>query len=79
MTYLGVVYATLAALRSMMARNEGTIVQVGSALADRSIPFQSAYSAAKHAIVGFTDSLRCELRHANSQVHLTVVHLPAVN
>src|SRR5579884_3076467 len=62
-TYLGYVYGTLAALKRMLPRNRGTIVQVGSALAYRSIPLQSAYCAAKHAIVGFTDSLRCELIH----------------
>jgi NAD(P)-dependent dehydrogenase (short-subunit alcohol dehydrogenase family) len=78
-TYLGVVYGTLAALKRMEARNSGTIVQVGSALAYRSIPLQSAYCASKHAIVGFTDSLRCELVHDHSQVSVTVVHLPAVN
>lgn len=78
-TYLGVVYGTLAALKRMRARNRGVIVQIGSALAYRSIPLQSAYCAAKHAIVGFTDSLRCELIHDRSQVHVTVVHLPAVN
>jgi short-subunit dehydrogenase len=78
-TYLGVVYGTLAALRSMMPRDRGTIVQVGSALAYRSIPLQSAYCAAKHAIVGFTDSLRCELIHEKSRVHVTAVHLPAMN
>lgn len=78
-TYLGYVYGTLAALRRMRARNRGMIVQVGSALAYRSIPLQSAYCAAKHAIVGFTDSLRCELLHENSGVHVTVVHMPAVN
>jgi NAD(P)-dependent dehydrogenase (short-subunit alcohol dehydrogenase family) len=78
-TYLGCVHGTLSALRRMQARDRGTIVQVGSALAYRSIPLQSAYCAAKHAIVGFTDSLRCELRHDRSRVHLTVVHLPALN
>jgi NAD(P)-dependent dehydrogenase (short-subunit alcohol dehydrogenase family) len=78
-TYLGVVHGTLAALRSMLPRDRGTIVQVGSALAYRSIPLQSAYCAAKHAIVGFTDSVRCELLHRKSRVHLTVVHLPAMN
>lgn len=62
-TYLGVVYGTLAALKRMLPRNRGTIVQVGSALVYRSIPLQSAYCAAKHAIAGFTDSLRCELIH----------------
>ena len=78
-TYLGCVNGTLAALRRMSPRNRGTIVQVGSALAYRSIPLQSAYCAAKHAIVGFTDSLRCELLHDQSNVHVTVVHIPAVN
>jgi len=78
-TYLGAVHGTLAALRRMKKRNRGVIVQVGSALAYRSIPLQSAYCAAKHALVGFTDSLRCELIHDKSRVHLSVVHLPALN
>ena len=78
-TYLGVVYGTLAALRRMKERNRGAIVQVGSALALRSIPLQSAYCAAKHAILGFTDSLRCELFHDKIRVHLSVVHMPALN
>ncbi len=78
-TYLGFVHGTLAALRYMEARNRGTIVQVGSALSYRSIPLQSAYCAAKFAIRGFTDSLRCELIHTNSQVRLTMVQLPAHN
>ena len=78
-TYLGYVYGTLAALKRMRQRDRGTIVQVGSALAYRSIPLQSAYCAAKSAIVGFTDSLRCELIHDKSNVHVTVVHMPAVN
>jgi len=78
-TYLGVVYGTLAALKRMLPRNRGTIVQVGSALAYRSIPLQSAYCAAKHAIAGFTDSLRCELIHDKSKVHLTMVQMPALN
>src|SRR5947208_2014023 len=78
-TYLGVVYGTLAALKRMLPRNRGVIIQVGSALAYRSIPLQSAYCAAKHAMVGFTDSLRCELIHDKSRVHLSVVHLPALN
>ena len=78
-TYLGYVYGTLAALRRMLPRDRGTIVQVGSALAYRSIPLQSAYCAAKHAIVGFTDSLRCELYHDKSNVHVTVVQMPALN
>ena len=78
-TYLGFVYGTLAALRRMLARDRGTIVQVGSALAYRSIPLQSAYCASKHAIVGFTDSLRCELFHDRSNVKVTVVQMPAMN
>jgi NAD(P)-dependent dehydrogenase (short-subunit alcohol dehydrogenase family) len=78
-TYLGVVNGTLAALKRMWPRDNGKIVQVGSALAYRSIPLQSAYCAAKHAIVGFTDSLRCELIHDRSSVEVTVVHMPALN
>jgi len=78
-TYLGCVYGTMAALRRMKPRDRGTIVQVGSALAYRSIPLQSAYCGAKHAIVGFTDSLRSELLHDGSNIRLTVVHMPALN
>lgn len=78
-TYLGYVHGTLAALRRMRPRNTGTIMQVGSALAFRSIPLQSAYCAAKAAVRGFTDSLRTELFHDGSAVRLTQVHLPAVN
>ncbi len=78
-TYLGFVYGTMAALKRMKQRDRGTIVQVGSALAYRSIPLQSAYCGAKHAMVGFTDSLRSELIHDRSKIHLTVVHLPAMN
>jgi NAD(P)-dependent dehydrogenase (short-subunit alcohol dehydrogenase family) len=78
-TYLGFVYGTLAALKRMLPRDRGTIVQVGSALAYRSIPLQSAYCAAKHAISGFTDSLRCELIHDKSRVRVTMVHMPALN
>jgi len=78
-TYLGFVHGTLAALRTMLPRNKGTIVQAGSALSVRSIPLQSAYCAAKHAMIGFTDSLRCELIHESSNVHVTVVQLPAMN
>jgi NADP-dependent 3-hydroxy acid dehydrogenase YdfG len=78
-TYLGYVYGTLAALRRMRARNAGTIVQVGSALAFRSIPLQGAYCAAKAAIRAFTDSVRTELLHDGSRVRVTQVHLPAVN
>ena len=78
-TYLGTVHGTLAALKRMRPRNRGTIVQVGSALAYRSIPLQSAYCAAKHAVAGFTDSLRCELIHDRSAIHLTMVQMPALN
>jgi short-subunit dehydrogenase len=78
-TYLGCVYGTMAALKRMLRRDRGAIVQVGSALAYRSIPLQAPYCGAKHAIVGFTDSLRCELVHQKSRIHLTVVHLPAMN
>ncbi len=78
-TYLGVVHGTLAALKRMLPRDRGTIVQVGSALSYRSIPLQSAYCAAKHAERGFTDSLRCELIHDGSNVHVTMVQMPALN
>jgi glycogen debranching enzyme/NAD(P)-dependent dehydrogenase (short-subunit alcohol dehydrogenase family) len=78
-TYLGCVHGTMSALRRMKARNRGTIVQVGSALSYRSIPLQSPYCGAKHAIVGFTDSLRSELLHDGVDVRLIVVHLPALN
>ncbi|GIG91969.1 SDR family oxidoreductase [Plantactinospora endophytica] len=77
--YLGYVYGTRVALDRMRTRRAGTIVQVGSALAYRSIPLQSAYCGAKHAIVGFTEALRCELLHDRSPVRVTMVHLPAVN
>ena len=78
-TYLGYVHGTLAALRRMRPRDQGTIVQVGSALAYRSIPLQSAYCGAKAAIRGFTDSLRSELIHDGSHIRITHVQLPAVN
>jgi NAD(P)-dependent dehydrogenase (short-subunit alcohol dehydrogenase family) len=78
-TYLGYVYGTQAALRRMQPRDRGTIVQVGSALAYRGIPLQSAYCGAKHAVRGFTDSLRCELWHDHSKIQLTMVQLPALN
>ncbi|SFO86724.1 Short-chain dehydrogenase [Amycolatopsis arida] len=78
-TYLGYVYGTKAALNRMLPRDRGTIVQVGSALAYRGIPLQSAYCGAKHAIQGFTESLRCELLHDGSHVRVTMVQLPAVN
>ena len=77
--YLGFVHGTMAALSRMRPRDYGTIVQVGSALSERSIPLQSAYCGAKHAILGFTSSLRCELLHDGSNVHVTVVQMPAVN
>jgi len=78
-SYLGFVYGTMVALARMRPRDRGTIVQVGSALSERSIPLQSAYCGAKHAINGFTSSLRCELLHDKSGVHITVVQMPAVN
>lgn len=78
-TYLGYVNGTLAALKRMQARDRGVIIQVSSALGFRSIPLQSAYCAAKHAIVGFTESLRTELIHDKSRVRVTMVHLPAAN
>ena len=77
--YLGYVYGTLAALRHMRKRNAGVVVQIGSALAYRSIPLQSAYCASKAAIRGFTDSLRSELIHEKSKVVVTMLQLPAVN
>lgn len=77
--YLGYVHGTLAALKRMLPRNQGRIIQIGSALAVRSIPLQSAYCATKHAIVGFTDSLRCELHHDKSNVKAIVIHMPAMN
>lgn len=78
-TYLGYVFGTRAALRHMLPANHGTIVQVGSALAYRGIPLQSAYCGAKHAIQGFNESLRCELLHEGSRVRTTMVQLPALN
>ena len=78
-TYLGYVYATRAALRRMRPRDRGVIVQVGSALAYRGIPLQSAYCGAKHAIQGFNEALRCELLHDRSRVRVTMVQMPAVN
>jgi NAD(P)-dependent dehydrogenase (short-subunit alcohol dehydrogenase family) len=77
--YLGTVYGTLSALRRMQPRNRGTIVQVGSALAYRGIPLQSAYCAAKHALEGFHESLRTELKHDESAIRLTMVQMPALN
>lgn len=77
--YHGYVHGTHAALKRMTERDRGTIVQVGSALAYRAIPLQSAYCGAKHAVRGFTDSLRTELAHDGSNVRITTVHLPAVN
>lgn len=78
-TYLGFVHGTCEALWRMKRRGRGTIIQVGSALAYRSIPLQSAYCGAKAAIRGFTESLRCELLHDNSPIQLCTVHLPAIN
>ena len=78
-TYLGTVYGTLAALKRMEKTGGGHIIQIGSALAYRGIPLQSAYCGAKHAIQGFCDSLRAELLHDNSPVKLTMIQLPAVN
>lgn len=77
--YLGFVHGTLAALRRMLPRDRGTIIQIGSALSYRSIPLQSAYCACKHAINGFTDSLRCELYHDKSNVKVTNIQMPAMN
>jgi NADP-dependent 3-hydroxy acid dehydrogenase YdfG len=77
--YLGFVHGTLSALRRMLPRDRGTIIQIGSALAYRSIPLQSAYCACKHAINGFTDSLRCELIHDGSNVKITAIQMPAMN
>jgi NAD(P)-dependent dehydrogenase (short-subunit alcohol dehydrogenase family) len=78
-TYLGYVYGTLAALKRMLPRDRGTIVHVGSALAYRSIPLQSAYCASKHAVLGFFASLRTELLHDGSNVRTTMVQMPALN
>lgn len=78
-TYLGFVNGTMSALRRMRTRDRGTIIQVGSALAYRSIPLQSAYCGAKHAIRGFTNSLRTELIHDGSAIHLTLVNMPGLN
>jgi NAD(P)-dependent dehydrogenase (short-subunit alcohol dehydrogenase family) len=78
-TYLGYVYGSLAALKRMLPRDRGTIVHVGSALAYRSIPLQSAYCASKHAVLGFFASLRTELIHDGSRVRTTMVQMPALN
>ncbi len=78
-TYLGQVHGAMCALRRMLPRDRGTIVFVGSALAYRGIPLQAAYCGAKHAIQGFYDSLRCELLHDKSNIHVTIVELPGVN
>ena len=78
-TYLGFVYGTMAALKRMVPRDRGTVVQVGSALAYRSIPLQAPYCGAKAAIRGFTDSVRTELLHNHSNVHITMVQMPALN
>jgi NAD(P)-dependent dehydrogenase (short-subunit alcohol dehydrogenase family) len=78
-TYLGYVYGTLAALKRMRARDRGKIIQIGSALAYRPMPLQSAHCAAQHAVRGFTDSLRMELRHDRSNVRVTEVQIPVVD
>jgi short-subunit dehydrogenase len=78
-TYLGCVWGTRAALRRMIERDRGTIVQVGSAMAYRAIPLQSPYCGAKHAEKGFFEGVRCELRHRGSNVHMTMVQLPGLN
>ncbi len=78
-TYLGYVYGTMSALKRMLPRDRGIIIQVGSALAYRGIPLQSAYCGAKHAIQGFTESVRCELIHDGSNVKITMVQMPALN
>ncbi len=78
-TYLGTVHGTMAALARMIPRDRGLVIQVGSALASRSIPLQSAYCGAKHAIRGFTDSVRCELIHDRSRVRVTMIQMPALN
>ncbi len=78
-TYLGAVHGTMAALKRMRTRDRGVIVNVGSALLYRAIPLQSAYCGAKHALRGFTDSLRCELMNDGSNVRVTMVHLPGLN
>jgi short-subunit dehydrogenase len=78
-TYLGQVHGTLAAMRRMLPRDRGVIVQVGSALAYRGIPLQAAYCGAKHAVQGFNEALRCELLHEQSNVRVTMVQLPALN
>jgi NAD(P)-dependent dehydrogenase (short-subunit alcohol dehydrogenase family) len=78
-SYLGFVHGTMVALARMRPRDHGTIIQVGSALSYRAIPLQSAYCGAKHAINGFTESVRCELLHDGSHVRITVVQMPAVN
>ena len=78
-TYLGYVWGTMSALKRMRPRNRGCVIQVGSALAYRAIPLQAAYCGAKHAVRGFTESVRCELLHDGSEVRLTVVELPGLN
>jgi hypothetical protein len=78
-TYLGQVHGTMAALKRMRERNKGTIINVGSALAYRSIPLQSAYCGAKFAVRGFTNSVRTELLHEGIDIQITEVDLPAIN
>ncbi|OYV33448.1 MAG: short-chain dehydrogenase [Rhodospirillales bacterium 20-64-7] len=78
-TYLGTVHGTMSAMKRMRGRNRGTLINIGSALAYRSVPLQAVYCGAKSAIRGFTDSLRCEVLHDKLNIHVTMVHLPAVN
>ncbi|HEY3883113.1 MAG TPA: SDR family oxidoreductase [Trebonia sp.] len=78
-SYLGFVHGTMAALARMRPRDHGTVIQCGSALGYRAIPLQSAYCGAKHAVNGFTESVRCELLHEGSRVRVTIVQMPAVN
>jgi hypothetical protein len=78
-TYFGQVYGTLAALERMRPRNRGVIINVGSAMAYRSIPLQAAYCGAKHAVKGFTESIMCELAHEKSKVRICMVQLPGLN
>lgn len=78
-TYFGSVWGIQAALRRMLGRDRGTIVQVGSAMAYQGIPLQAPYCGAKHGVQGVIESLRTELRHEGSNVHLTTVQLPGIN
>ena len=77
--YMGFVHGTQAALKKMYPRDKGVIVCVGSALAYRAIPLQSAYCGAKHAIQGFSESVRSELEHNKKNIYITMVQMPALN